>query len=78
MYLCSTPYAPGREHGVHPLDPDVGISWPADMEKILSDKDASAPSLADARSAGLLPDYDKCRAYIADLRSSLGPDRRET
>ena len=22
MYLCSeTPYAPGREHGVHPLDP---------------------------------------------------------
>jgi hypothetical protein len=48
------------------------------MEKILSDKDASAPSLADAQSAGLLPDYDKCRAYIADLRSSLGPDRRET
>jgi dTDP-4-dehydrorhamnose 3,5-epimerase len=77
MYLCSTPYAPGREHGVHPLDPDVGISWPTDMEKILSDKDASAPSLADAQSAGLLPDYDKCQAYIADLRSSWGPDRRE-
>jgi dTDP-4-dehydrorhamnose 3,5-epimerase len=78
IYLCSTPYAPGREHGVHPLDPAVGISWPTDMEKILSDKDASAPSLADAQSAGLLPDYDKCRAYIADLRSSWGLDRRET
>ena len=28
LYLCSTPYAPGREHGVHPLDPGLGISWP--------------------------------------------------
>jgi dTDP-4-dehydrorhamnose 3,5-epimerase len=76
LYLCSTPYAPGREHGVHPLDPDIGISWPAETEPILSDKDASAPSLAEAKSAGLLPDYDKCRAYVADLRSSWGPDRR--
>src|SRR5437773_2248846 len=29
VYLCSTPYAPAREHGVHPLDPAVGIAWPA-------------------------------------------------
>ena len=29
IYLCSTAYAPGREHGVHPLDPDIGIAWPA-------------------------------------------------
>jgi dTDP-4-dehydrorhamnose 3,5-epimerase len=77
VYLCSTPYAPGREHGVDPLDPAIGISWPADMEKILSEKDASAPSLAEAQSAGLLPDYDKCQAYIADLRSSWVSDRRE-
>ena len=28
VYLCSTPYAPGREHGVHPLDPAIGIEWP--------------------------------------------------
>ena len=27
-YLCSAPYAPGREHGVHPLDPAIGIAWP--------------------------------------------------
>ena len=57
VYLCSTPYAPGREHGVHPLDPAMGIAWPTDMEQILSDKDASAPSLAEAQTAGLLPDY---------------------
>ena len=31
IYLCSTPYSPGREHGVHPLDPDIGIEWPADI-----------------------------------------------
>jgi len=30
LYLCSTPYAPGRGHGVHPLDPAPGISWPLD------------------------------------------------
>jgi hypothetical protein len=28
LYLCSTPYAPAREHGVHPLDPEIGIAWP--------------------------------------------------
>ena len=27
IYLCSTPYSPGREHGVHPLDPDIGIEY---------------------------------------------------
>ena len=63
LYLCSTPYTPGREHGVHPLDPDIGIAWPADVEVILSDKDAAAPSLAEAQSAGLLPDYGECLAY---------------
>lgn len=69
LYLCSTPYAPGREHGVHPLDRAIGIAWPTDIEPVLSDKDASAPSLAEAQAAGLLPDYDKCQAYISDLRS---------
>ena len=28
-YLCSAGYDPGREHGVHPLDPAIGIDWPA-------------------------------------------------
>ena len=68
LYLCSTPHAPGREHGLHPLDPAIGIAWPADMERILSDKDAAAPSLAEAQRAGLLPNYYECRAYTAKLR----------
>ncbi|HEX4812914.1 MAG TPA: dTDP-4-dehydrorhamnose 3,5-epimerase, partial [Nonomuraea sp.] len=40
VYLCSEPYSPGREHGIHPLDPALGIDWPADLEPLLSDKDA--------------------------------------
>src|SRR6266851_5397604 len=48
VYLCSTPYAPGREHGVHPFDPAIGIAWPDDVDAVLSDKDAAAPTLAQA------------------------------
>jgi dTDP-4-dehydrorhamnose 3,5-epimerase len=68
IYLCSTPYAPGREHGVNPLDPAIGIRWPADAEPVLSGKDAAAPTLAQARAAGLLPDYRDCEAYLDGLR----------
>ena len=67
VYLCSTPYAAEREHGVDPLDPEIGIRWPTDIEPILSAKDAEAPSLAAAREAGLLPSYYECRRYVATL-----------
>jgi dTDP-4-dehydrorhamnose 3,5-epimerase len=70
LYLCSTPYAPAREHGVHPLDRSLGINWPADAEVLLSGKDAAAPSLDQARRAGLLPDYDECRAFAARLKNA--------
>jgi dTDP-4-dehydrorhamnose 3,5-epimerase len=69
LYLCSTPYAPGREHGVHPLDPAIGINWPKGAAAVMSDKDASAPSLADAQAAGLLPEYADCQAHAALLRA---------
>lgn len=70
MYLCSTPYTPGREHAVNPLDPAIGITWPTDGEPVLSEKDAAAPTLEQARSAGLLPSYEVCRAYANSLRAS--------
>jgi len=69
LYLCSTPYAPSREHGVHPLDPAIGIVWPDGLDPVLSDKDAAAPTLAEALAAGLLPDYAECQAYQAKLRA---------
>jgi dTDP-4-dehydrorhamnose 3,5-epimerase len=70
MYLCSTPYAPSREHGVHPLDPSIGIKWANDEGPVLSEKDDAAPSLDEAKRVGLLPDYDKCVAYATSLKNS--------
>jgi dTDP-4-dehydrorhamnose 3,5-epimerase len=70
VYLCSTPYAPGIEHGVNPLDPAIGIGWPDAGSAVLSEKDAAAPSLAEAAQAGLLPSYARCQAHAAALRSA--------
>lgn len=73
-YLCSAPYAPGREHGVHPLDPAIGIDWPTEardgspLEVLLSEKDAAAPSLEEAAAQGLLPSYDEAIAFASALR----------
>ena len=68
VYLCSQPYAPEREHEVHPLDPQLGIAWPADLDPVLSAKDAAAPSLAQALERGLLPTWEATRAYVDGLR----------
>jgi dTDP-4-dehydrorhamnose 3,5-epimerase len=69
-YLCSTTYDPHREHGLDPLDPELDLPWPADVEPLLSDKDRAAPSLDQAREVGLLPRYDECLAYYQYLRES--------
>jgi dTDP-4-dehydrorhamnose 3,5-epimerase len=60
VYLCDSSYAPAVDHEINPLDPDIGIDWPDDVEIIMSDKDAAAPSLAQARESGVLPSYDEC------------------
>ena len=67
-YLCSEPYNPTGEHGIHPLDPALDLPWPADIEPLLSDKDAAAPTLAEAEQQGLLPSYDECLAFYDRLR----------
>lgn len=73
VYLCSTGYAPGREHGVSPLDPALGVDWPTTdrrgrpLTPLLSPKDAAAPTLAEAAASGLLPELGASR----DLRRSL-------
>jgi dTDP-4-dehydrorhamnose 3,5-epimerase len=69
VYLCSEQYNPGREHGLHPLDPDVGISWPDAGTVLLSPKDAEAPTLRIAEQDGLLPAYEACRALYAGRES---------
>ena len=76
-YLCSEPWAPGREHAINPFDAALGIEWPgvdrrgSPLAPVLSEKDASAPSLAQVRDRGLLPEYDEARAL-----SGLDPTGR--
>jgi dTDP-4-dehydrorhamnose 3,5-epimerase len=76
-YLCSAPYAPGREHGIHPLDPALGIPWPhvgrdrRPLEASLSSKDQQAPGLADLVDSGLLPTFDEAEQYVDSLRIDL-------
>jgi len=51
-YLLSSPYDPATEAGIAWDDPDVGIEWPIE-EPLLSDRDRSAPRLAEV--AATLP-----------------------
>ncbi len=73
LYLCSTGYAPGREHGVDPLDAEIGVDWPTTgrdgrpLTIQLSDKDRDAPSLAEARRDGALPTLEAVQAYVDSL-----------
>lgn len=73
VYLCSAGYNPGREHGVSPVDSEVALKWPdrdlagRPLQVILSEKDTAAPSLAEAREQGLLPDYQATLDYVASL-----------
>ena len=73
MYLCSTPYAPTREHTIAACDPEIGIDWPmAPSQLRLSDRDGDAPTLAAVRAAGLLPDWDAARTFVAGLPAHRG------
>jgi dTDP-4-dehydrorhamnose 3,5-epimerase len=71
-YLCSTPYNPAAERVVSPLDPALGLPWPAGLEPVLSEKDAAAPTLAQAAGRGMLPELAACTAWYA---SSAGTSR---
>ena len=69
-YLVSTGYSPGRELGIHPMDPELDLPWPADMEFGFSAKDQAAPTLAEAKEQGLLPTMEQCAARYAELRGA--------
>lgn len=73
VYLCSSGYAPSREHGVHPLDEEIGIVWPTvgrsgqALNYALSSKDVEAPTLAQAGVAGILPQYGDVSRFVHSL-----------
>ncbi len=63
-YLVSDVYNPGAEHGITPLDPELGLVFPEEAgEALLSPKDLEAPTLAEAAAAGLLPTWSDMRAF---------------
>jgi dTDP-4-dehydrorhamnose 3,5-epimerase len=68
-YLVSTGYSPGREFGISPTDPALGLPWPADLDFEFSAKDQAAPTLAEAAAQGLLPTMEQCTARYAELRA---------
>ena len=48
LYKCTAPYAPQSEHTLAWDDPTVGVEWPiAELEPLISDKDARGLALAD-------------------------------
>jgi dTDP-4-dehydrorhamnose 3,5-epimerase len=55
VYLVTDYFRPEREHGINPLDPEIGLVFPAGIELLLSDKDTAAPTLAEAPAASALP-----------------------
>ncbi|MGO4536393.1 dTDP-4-dehydrorhamnose 3,5-epimerase family protein [Leifsonia sp. 2MCAF36] len=67
-YLVTDVYNPTAEHGIDPLDPEVGLDFPIEREALLvSPKDTDAPTLLEARDSGILPTWDAARAYYASL-----------
>ena len=67
IYLCSEVFAPNRERGLTPIDEQVALTFPEGFTPLLSDKDAAAPTLAQARAQGRLPSYDDCVSYRRSL-----------
>jgi 5-epimerase len=59
-YLLARSYDGSNEHSISVFDPTIGLWWPDGAEPVLSDRDREAPSLAEARDAGTLPDYRAC------------------
>ena len=67
-YLVNSTFSPGHEHGISPLDEEIGLVFPPEAgELLLSPKDTDAPTLEAAAAAGLLPTWDAVRAYYATL-----------
>lgn len=55
-YLLSSEYDPGTEQAINPFDSELGIDWNT-KNPILSDRDTTAYSLAQARDLSLLRFY---------------------
>lgn len=64
VYGVSATFNPQREFAINPQDPELAVEWPTGAPQF-SARDAAAPSLAETRAAGLLPDYAACQDFYA-------------
>jgi len=68
LYLVSEVFHPEREHAVTPLDPEIGLEFPLPRDELrLSQKDLEAPTLGEARDAGLLPMWPEYLSFVRGL-----------
>lgn len=74
-YLCSQPYAPGREFAITPFCATLALELPThgrDGQRLhhqLSDRDRAAPDLRGAERAGILPAFTAQQEFVASLRA---------
>ena len=59
-YVVTSFYNPAHELSINPLDADLALPWPKDLDYLLSDRDTAAPSFKEAEAQGLLPKYSDC------------------
>ena len=70
-YLVSGVYNPSAEHGINPLDSEIGLVFPeAAGVPLLSPKDTDAPGLSEAASLGLLPNFAEVKDFYSSLSQS--------
>ncbi|GLF94865.1 dTDP-4-dehydrorhamnose 3,5-epimerase family protein [Streptomyces yaizuensis] len=60
-YMLSESYVPENELSLSVLDPALGLPVTRDTGPILSERDGTAITLAEARRQGLLPEYARCQ-----------------
>lgn len=66
-YLTTDVYRPEREHTLSVLDESLGLELPFERDElILSERDAAAPTLEEARLAGILPTWQDCLDRYAE------------
>ncbi|MGI5270319.1 dTDP-4-dehydrorhamnose 3,5-epimerase family protein [Nonomuraea sp. CA-218870] len=69
-YMLSEEYIPDNELALSPLDPALGLPIPDAWDRpLLSERDRAAPTLEEARRAGLLPGYRASRTVERRLWS---------
>ncbi|MEG3631636.1 dTDP-4-dehydrorhamnose 3,5-epimerase family protein [Streptomyces poriticola] len=58
-YVLSTAHVPGTQVDINPLDAELGLPWGFTQPPLMSDKDASAQTAAEALRAGLLTPWQE-------------------